>query len=116
VYTALQLACLITFLVLLPVVLVVRALRPELMPWWQVVVLAVALGWIASNIYIYLGSKSFEAFRGEVLNQDPPALVDGWQIPQSVPLLWGWIWGIGYLVVLLGPYQLLRGKRYGTVI
>jgi hypothetical protein len=78
--------------------------------------LAAVLGWIASNVYVYLGGRSFEALREEALHEEPPALLDGWQTPQSVPLLWGWIWGVAYLGILLGPYWLLRGKRYGTVI
>lgn len=111
VYSALQLACLITFLILVPFVLVVRASRPQLMPWWRVVVLAAVMGWIASNVDVYLGARSFEAFREEALHEEPPALVDGWQTPQSFVLLWGWTLGMAYLVILLGPYWVLYIRR-----
>jgi hypothetical protein len=111
-YALLLWMCSIGLLASVPFVLAVRARRPQRMPWWLVAALAAALGWIASNVYAYLETKQIDARREELLREG--ALADFWQVADpSITLSWGWIVGLVYLVICLGPYWLFPANMNG---
>jgi hypothetical protein len=115
-YVALQVACWMAFLISVPLVLAARASRPQLKPWWRVIAVAAALGWATLNASFFLGGRANAAFSEEALHEEPPSILEIWQPSHSVPLRWGWIVGIAYLAILLGPYWFLRRRRHTRVI
>ena len=109
-YLALLLTCLLAFLAVVPLLLVLRASRPQRMPWWLVVVLSATLYWIIQNIHAYLETRAIEEWDEEFRRQEHPyALIDHWRATDAtIQLRWGWAYGLGYLALCLGPYWLLR--------
>jgi hypothetical protein len=109
-YTALLLMCFVCYLTVVPTILVIRALRPQRMPWWLVVVLSAVLYWAIRNIHAYLETHAIEAWDEEFRRQGHPyALIDHWRTTNPpIELRWGWAFGLGYLALCLGPYWLIR--------
>lgn len=109
-YALLLWVCSIASLASVPLILAAHARRPQHMPWWLVVALAAALGWIASNLYVCLEGWQIQAARDELGRQDPPVLADFFvaALP-SFTVPWGWTVGIVYLIVCMSLYTLFRG-------
>ena len=106
-YTPLLWACTIAFLASAPLCLALRARRPQQVPWWLVVVLAAALGWILSHVYACLETAQIQAWRTDLLQEG--ALADFFSFaPPSFTLYWGWTFGLTYLVTCLTLYRLVR--------
>src|SRR5271155_4092018 len=96
-YTPLLWACTIAFLASAPLCLALRARRPQQVPWWLVVVLAAALGWISSHVYACLETEQIQAWRTDLLQEG--TLADFFSFaPPSFTLYWGWAFGLAYLV------------------
>jgi len=91
----------IVFLVSVPSLLLVRALRPARMPWWLVVIAATALSWILRNLSLYF-EKQIE--RDSLTFADPPTHLD---------LFWAWVPGAVYLALWLIPYAAVCVIRHG---
>jgi hypothetical protein len=108
-YALLLWICSIGSLASVPLVLAAHARRPQRMPWWLVVALAAALGWIASNAYVYLERWEIEAERNELSRQHPYIFVDFFVVAlPSFTIPWGWTVGLVYLVICLSLYSLFR--------
>lgn len=106
-YGMLLWVCSINFLAAVPLVLAARARRPQWMPWWLVVALAAALGWIASNSYGYLESCQIRARQAELARQG--VLADFYVVAHpAFTLKWGWAVGLVYLISCLTLYPLFR--------
>lgn len=104
-YGVLLFLCLVALLASVPILLIERARRPRQMPWWLVVVLSAAFGWIASNGFAYLDAKGIEAAREEELRLG--YITHYWMpAPLSLTIPWGWILGVVYLLVCLAPYPM----------
>jgi hypothetical protein len=85
-----------------PIILILRASRPQRMPWWLVVVLSAALCWIILNIVAYLETRVIE-------EQFGPGLINVMRFTNPPKALrWGWLIGLEYLALCLGPYWLIR--------
>jgi hypothetical protein len=79
------------------------------MPWWLVVVLAAALGWIASNSYVYLEQWQIGAKQDELARQG--ILADFFVVADPVfTLRWGWAVGLIYLLICLSLYPIFRPR------
>jgi hypothetical protein len=102
---ALHFVCEALFLLSAPLLLAARALRPKLMSWWYVLTLSAGLGWILSIL-----AQSF--YRSDFYERNPTALVTWWDPTRR----WGWLGGLLYLALWLGPYWLIvvRRRRFGT--
>ena len=50
---ALYIACTTLFFVAAPVLLAIRLVSPRRMPWWLLVILVGALGWVLSNLTVH---------------------------------------------------------------
>ena len=87
------LVCVGSFLASAPLLLIARAFRPNLAPWWLVVALSAGLAWI---LLILAGHFSAADFH----EQHPMALVDGVEDPAPH---WGWLPGLLYLALWLAP-------------
>jgi hypothetical protein len=96
----LAIATFIVFLVSVPSLLLVRALRPARMPWWLVVIAAAALSWILRNLSLYFQEK-YE--RESLTFADPPIHVN---------LVWAWVPGVLYLALWLIPYGAVCAIRH----
>jgi hypothetical protein len=115
-YDALFLLVKVTFLLGVPLALVLRATRPRRMPWWLVLLVAAALGWLGMSVGAFVGNLGAEAWieeqslpRGPWDHEDHPRpLVDPWPPHSPVPVGWGCAVGIGYLLLLLGPWWVSR--------
>jgi hypothetical protein len=115
-YDTLHLLVRFTFLLGVPFVLAVSAFRPRRMPWWLAVLLAAVLGWLGLTVGAYLGNKGVEAWIEEQALPKGPwghedhsrPFVDPWPPYFPVPFWWGCIVGIGYLMLLFGPWRLSR--------
>ena len=116
IYGALRVVVRVAFMVGVPLMLAVRAVRPRQMPWWLILLLAAASGVLGTSVGAYLGNKGVEAWieeqslpQGPWDNEDHPRpFVDPWPPYFPVPFAWGCLVGIGYLVILLGPWWLFR--------
>jgi hypothetical protein len=92
----LSLLCLGIFLALAPLLLVSRALRPKLMPWWLVLALSAGFGWILLILHARFDLKDF-------LDTHPFTFVTTYDPTPR----WGWLSGLVYLLLWLGPYWFL---------
>jgi len=107
VYSALLWLCSLGFLVSVPLILAERARQPQRMPWWLVVVLAAAVGWLASNAYVCLENWQIAAEREEDLKQG--IISDFFVVaPAGFAPRWGWSVGLVYLLICLGLYPVFR--------
>lgn len=106
-YTPLLWACAIAFLTSAPLALALRARQPRQTPWWLVIVLAAALGWMTSHVYACLETRLIEAEREDAFRHGMLADYFGF-VPPPFTLYWGWTFGLGYLVACLPLYRLLR--------
>lgn len=99
-YAVLGLLSLMALLAAVPILLAKRASRPQQMPWWLVVVLSAASGWLASNGFAYFSARELEL-------QMRQSLGTYWvPAPLSLTLPFGWIVGIVYLLVCLAAYPM----------
>jgi hypothetical protein len=106
-YSILLWSCSIAFLASIPILLAIRARRPQRMPWWLVIVLSAAVGWLASNCYMLLENWQNEAERDDLFEQGTLADFSYVTNPsQTIP--WGWIVGLIYLAVCSGLSGLFR--------
>lgn len=97
-----------------PTLLAKRAHRPLQMPWWLVVVLSAALGWIASNGTAFLLVMGVEAARQEELSLG--RFAHYWlPLSPSLTLPWGWVLGLAYLSVCLAAYPMFFAKERRSV-
>jgi hypothetical protein len=109
VYDILVWLCGLAFLTGVPLILMLRASRPQRMPWWLVVALSAALYWTIRNTWAYLETRAIQESLEELHRQHPYAFADGWRVTNPPrELRWGWAFGLGYLALCLGPYWLLR--------
>ena len=100
--------CLVVFLTLPVALLAVRFLRPRWMPWWLVFPAVMVVGWIVVNAGVYFRYEHL----GDVLRTTPnpsqelidAATSDG--APRIFALLFGWAYGLVYLIPWLGVYGL----------
>src|SRR5687768_13682424 len=109
-YEILLWMCSIGFLASVPLVLAVRARRPQRMPWWLVVVLAAALGWIASNLYAFLEDRQISAKQTEAFREEHAFAHFFQDTHPSVTLPWGWVPGLLYLIACAGLYRLFHAE------
>ena len=65
-YALLELACVLGFLAAVPVLLSIRARRPQRMSWWLVLILALAIGWWPLILYGYLEMRQIEVDREDL--------------------------------------------------
>src|SRR5262247_1339828 len=99
------------FLLAAPALLSVRFVRPKRMPWWLLGILAALCGWVFSNLsvffyYEHLYDLVIEAGGVEVA---PADLVDDWQADGAkrvFAFLFGWLYGLVYLIPWLFVYGL----------
>jgi hypothetical protein len=106
-YSILLWICSIVFLASIPILLAIRARRPQRMPWWLVIALSATGGWLASNCYMLLENWQIEAERDELSEQF--ILADFFVATRpSETLPWGWIAGLIYLCVCSGLSGLFR--------
>jgi hypothetical protein len=107
------------FFLAAPALLSVRFVRPKRLPWWLLGILAAVSGWVFSNLsvhfyYRHLYDLVIEAGGFDVA---PPDLVDDWQADGAkrvFALLFGWLYGLVYLVpwlVLYGVFCLVRRSQ-----
>jgi hypothetical protein len=96
----LHFVCVALFLVSAPLLLASRALRPKLMSWWFVLALSAGLGWI-----LLMLANSF--YRSAFYEENPMALVTWWDPTPR----WGWLGGLLYLTLWLGPYWVIIARR-----
>ena len=103
------LACVGSLFASAPLLVIVRAFRPSIAPWWLVVALSAALAWILLNLANHFSQADFH-------EQHPMAFADG--VENHAPH-WGWLLGLVYLALWLGPYWLfvvrLRRARVAGV-
>jgi hypothetical protein len=92
--------CVAIYLGTAPLLLAVRALRPKLMPWWLVVALSAGFGWLLSILSAYFSLRYF-------YDTHPWSLVTTWDPSRR----WGWLSGLIYLSLWLGPYWFLVVRR-----
>jgi hypothetical protein len=106
-YGILLWVCSISFLAAVPLVLAARAGRPQRMPWWLVVALAAAVGWMASNSYVHLEQWQISAKQAELARRG--ILADFFVVADpAFTLRWGWALGLMYLIICLGLYPIFR--------
>jgi hypothetical protein len=106
-YSILLWSCSIAFLASIPILLAIRARRPQRMPWWLVIVLSATVGWLASNCYMLLENWQIEAERDELSKQ--LILADFFVATRpSETLPWGWIAGLIYLAACSSLRGLFR--------
>jgi len=99
--------CGIALLASIPMMLIIRTRRPDRMPWWLMIILSAAIGWMASNCYAYVENLQVEAQDREALRQG--TIGDFWRATvQSQTLSWGWTVGLAYLVFCCSLYFPLR--------
>ena len=110
---ALELICIVSFLLSIPLLLVLRWKHPSHMPWWLVVSLAALFGWVLS-----LASQNFahraayeELSRPDPLTGDAPfPLITFYDGPSSLR----WTLGLSYLALCLIPYLVLSRRSPQT--
>ena len=90
------------------------------MPLWLLAVLAALLGWILSNLAAYFYYEYLDVLLNQAggVNGAPQSLIDEWQNDgpkRAVALLAGWLYGVAYFVVCLGPYGLMVVMRRARV-
>ena len=96
--------------------LIVRIIKPSRMPWWLIVLLAAALGWVWSNLavnFYYRHLDDLLAAAGGV-EHAPQELVDRWQndgAKLAFALLFGWLYGLLYLGPWVVAYSLFHAAR-----
>jgi hypothetical protein len=97
------LVCVGSFLASAPLLLIVRAIRPTMAPWWLVTALSACLTWILLILADHFSQADF-------YEQHPMAFADG--VEGRAPY-WGWLLGLLYLALWLGPYWLfvVRPRR-----
>ena len=97
--------CGLAFLAAVPLVLLLRALRPQRVPWWLVIVMCAILGWCIRNIHSYVETQAIHSWQAE----HPYAFIEYWRATDPLrELRWGWAEGLAYLALCLGPYWVLR--------
>ena len=116
---ALQVVYAAVGLIGVPALLFVRYIRPSSMPWWLLLLLAAAVGWVSTNLFLYFHWKLLDEQLAAAGGIDlaPPELVDAWQSdggPKTFGFLFGWLYGLIYLLPWLALYMIvvfLRGAR-----
>jgi drug/metabolite transporter (DMT)-like permease len=109
----------VLFLATAPLLLTVRFFRPRRMPWWLLVVLAGFFGWAFANLFVYFNHRHLGdliAAAGGV-NGAPQELLDRWTNDGAKRVfanMFGWAYGLAYLLPSLGVYLmaiLWRSRR-----
>jgi hypothetical protein len=107
------------FLAVSPLLVAVRFMKPKRMPWWLLVILAAVLGWLFSNsaVYFYYENLSDRLAAAGGVNGAPQDLIDRWQsdgAKRVFAYLFGWLYGLVYLVPWLVIYFLGVTARKAT--
>ena len=110
------LACIALFVAGAPLLLALRFAKPRRMPWWLLVVLAAALGWVLSNLALHFYYEHLDDLIAESggLGGASKELIDEWQsdgAKRVFAYLFGWAYGLLYLIPWLGVYLLVNVLR-----
>ena len=106
-FDLLSILCLVVFLTFPVALLAARFLRPRWMPWWLLVPLVMAVGWVVANAGVYFHYTHLADVVRATPNPSPEliemATADG--APRVFALLLGWAYGLVYLI----PWLLFYG-------
>ena len=96
-----------------PLLIVVRLAKPKRMPWWLFSILAALLGWVFSNLAVFFYYEHLHDLlvRAGGINGAPEELIEEWQsdgAKRVFALLFGWLYGLIYLVPWLFVYCVYR--------
>ena len=116
VYQALYWASEAAFLAVAPVLLAIRFTRPASMSWGRLLLIAVSIGWVASNLAVYFKFEHLDVLLHEAggANFAPRDLIDRWQSdggPRVGALVLGWLRELIYLVPWLAIYGIASAVR-----
>jgi hypothetical protein len=110
----LYIACLAAFFILPPSVLGFRLVKRNNMSWWILLFLIAGVSWVLVNGAVYF----YHEYLGDILraySDDPPVeLLQRWSndgAKRAFALLFGWLYGLVYLMpwlVVYGVLQLIR--------
>ena len=106
----------VLFLALPPALLLGRFAFPKRMPWWLLVCLVALFGWVFSNLaahFYYRHLNNLLAAAGGI-EAAPQDLVDRWQndgAKRAFASLFGWLYGLLYLVPWLIVYFIVNAAR-----
>ena len=96
-----------------PLLIGVRLAKPKRMPWWLLSILAALLGWVFSNLAVFFYYEHLDDLLAQAggINGAPEELIDEWQsdgAKRVFALLFGWLYGLIYLVPWLFVYCVYR--------
>src|SRR5204863_408468 len=105
--------CIALFFAAAPLLIAVRLAKPKRMPWWLLSILAALLGWVFSNLAVFFYYEHLDDLLAQAggINGAPEELIDEWQsdgAKRVFALLFGWLYGLMYLVPWLFVYWICR--------
>ena len=105
--------CIALFFAAAPLLIAVRLAKPKRMPWWLLSILAALLGWVFSNLAVFFYYEHLDDLLAQAggINGAPEELIDEWQsdgAKRVFALLFGWLYGLMYLVPWLFVYWVYR--------
>ena len=105
--------CIALFFAAAPLLIGVRLAKPKRMPWWLLSILAALLGWVFSNLAVFFYYEHLDDLLAQAggINGAPEELIDEWQsdgAKRVFVLLFGWLYGLIYLVPWLFVYCVYR--------
>jgi len=108
---ALYIASLTGFLLLPFGLLLIRAWRPKLMPWWAMPIIIAALGWILVNSTVYYYFEYLDVLIRPYGDNPPPELEARWAndgAKRVFALVFGWAYGLVYSLPIFAAYGIVR--------
>ncbi|MEI6785900.1 MAG: hypothetical protein WCQ21_33865 [Verrucomicrobiota bacterium] len=107
----LYLGGLVGFLLLPFAVLLLRAFRPKVMPWWLAFLAVAALGWLLVNGTVYFSFEHLGDLMHSYGDKPPDDLVERWAndgAKRVFALFFGWVYALAWFVPPLLIYAVIQ--------